>query len=465
MTKSAFSVRSPWRSPAISALLGLPGPVYLFVLAYSIALACLLTYQSLWVDEIMQVLGTRSGTLEHTEQLTRTGVGGVPLGWLPQLFAIYLFGYSTAAARLPSALAGVGSCLTVFLTARELGLRYPLVPAILLSVLPLQFRYALEGRPYAQGVLLSAVATLVFIQLIKYQSIVWFVAYAFILVLGIYSQPFTSFTAFAHFVWTVIWTRRQNRLAYFAGGALVVMALTFLPWYVYASPLWQQTIRSGGWHLQLTWKTPLMLIREITGAGYLGGAILLFLVSVGFRKASISAGMKWLLVACSVVPVICVLAVDAAFSYFLAIRQMIFILPPLILLAADGLSALMHSIQRRVVVATALLAVVFICADVGWLKRPREDWGLAARAIEQLGRAHSACMLYAPRNSLPYYSLFEPRLENSVCGSSSLANGSVLLAISPYATETDRGSAQQLVEGKHLVATQPVGMTTIQIFQ
>lgn len=85
-------------------------PEFLFAITYLAVLLCLLHYQSLWVDEIMQLIGTRSGDLSNTDELVRTGVGSVPLGWLPQLLAIRVLGYSPAVARLPSALASIG-CL------------------------------------------------------------------------------------------------------------------------------------------------------------------------------------------------------------------------------------------------------------------------------------------------------------------------------------------------------------------
>ena len=460
------SIHSAARSEAstLAPLFRVPITAYLILFTYSIVLFCLLDYQSLWLDEILQILSTRSGKLEYTEQLTRIGVGAGPLGWLPQLVAIHLFGYSTAVARLPSALAAVASCLTIFFTARELGLRYPLVPAILLGVLPLHFRYALEGRPYAQGVLFSALATLVFIQLIKRQSIPFCIIYAFILVLGIYTQPFTCFTACGHFLWTLtVW--RQRRLVYLSAGALAFMVLTFLPWYFYASPLARQMIQFTGVHFQLSWKTPLMLIREITGAGYWGSAILLPLAAVGFYRGCTSAAMKWLLLICSVVPVVCVLLADAVFGYFLAIRQIIFILPPLVLLAADGVSALMHAAHRRVVAATAVLTIVFVGSDIGWLRKPREDWKLGARTVEQLRTEYSACTLYAPPGSLVYYNFFEPRLADTVCGAHSVAEGSVIVAISPYATEGDRVSIQELLKDKHEDGSRVVGKSTIQVFR
>jgi uncharacterized membrane protein len=452
-----LSLTAPLHRPALLT--------YLFFLAYSIVLACLLGHQSLWVDEIIQLMGTRTGTMLHTEQLTRSGPGSVPLGWLPQVFAIHFLGYSTTVARIPSALAGVGCCFTVFLTAKELGMRYPLLPAVLLSVLPLHFRYALEGRPYAQAVFLSALATLLFIKLLKRPSPLCFGAYTLVLAAGIYSQPFTCFTACSHFLWTLITARRRNRFVYFSGGALVFMVLTFLPWYFYASPLWQQTIKSAGLHFQLSLKTPLMLIREISGAGFLGGCALLLLAVIGFFKGQTTSPMKWLLVVCSIVPVICVLIVDAVFSYYLAIRQMIFILPPLVLLAYDGISTLMRSSRRKTFLATAVLAIIFAVADINWLQRPREDWELAARFVQHTRTQYSAGALYAPSDAFSYYTFFEPQLKDSICQSGQRPEGSVVVVTSPYANAADRESARKFLKAKSVVFSQIVGMSTIEVFR
>ena len=458
----------PLRSRATSILtplLCLPGAVYLFVITYSSVLFCLLSYQSLWVDELLQLVGTRSGTLEHIEQLTASGVGGVPLSWFPQLLAIRCFGYSAAIARLPSALAAIGCCLIVFWTARGLKFRYPLVPMILLSVLPLYFRYALEARPYAQGVLLSALATLVFIKLIDTPSISLLVVYTTVIILGIYSQPFACFTACSHFVWAMIAPQRKQKLLCLSGGALIVMALAFLPWYAYGSPLWAHTIRVEHLAFHPTWRTPLMLIREITGAGYLGGVLLLSLALAGFLKGSTKAAMKLLLIICSIVPVICVLVVDFNFGYFLAIRQMIFILPPLVILASDGLSFLLHSAQLKTAIATALIAIVLMGADLAWLLKPREDWSLAANAIEKLQEEYSACTLIVPPSSIKYYAFFEPHLAKSACPSNSVGTESVILVIAPYSDEMDRANMQARLNGKHNVDTQVIGMSTVQVFR
>ena len=447
------------RSSAISTA------AYLTGLVYCLVLASVLGSTSLWVDELMQLAGTRSGTFAHVGELTRAGVGGVPLGWLPQLTAIHLFGYSTVAARIPSALASVGLCVTVFLIAKNLSMRYPLLPASLIALLPLQFRYALEGRPYAQGLLLSAVATLIFVKLTKNDSLLWFLAYSATLILGIYSQPFTCFPACAHLVWALTIAPKQRRVASFAAGALLLMALTFLPWYGYAAPLWQQNIQAEGFEFHLTWKSPLMLLRELTGAGYLGSVIVLPLAVFGFYKGPSDRAMKQLLLLCSIVPVICVLIVDARFNYFLAIRQMIFVLAPLCLLAADGLFALAHFGHRKAAALTALmLAAVLIAADIRWLKKPREDWGLAASAVQNLRKQYSACTLFAPTDSLRYYTFFESDLRDTTCPPTVAAGQPIVLAISPYITATDREKTVQLLQRKKIIASQITGMSTITVF-
>lgn len=439
-----------------------PKLLYVFLLAYLIALISLLDYQSLWLDEIIQLIGTRDGDVRQIDDLTRTSVGGVPFGWLVQIFSIQLLGYSVSVARLASALAAVGTCWVVFMTARDIQLRYPLIPALLLSVLPLHFRYALEGRPYALGILLTALATLIFIRLAHRPTALGYGLYIAVLVLGIYTQPFTSFIACGHLVWALLQQRRQ--LFYFSASALLILTMAFLPWYLYAKPLWQQAIQADGFHLHLTWKSPLMLLREITGAGYAGGVIVLGLATVGYLKGTVNDSIKKLLLFCILVPVICVLAMDAIFSYFLAIRQLIFILPPLLLLAAEGVTVLFHSSQRRITFATTTLAIALIGADILWLQKPREDWALAAQSIAQRNRDHAACTLFAPDSAASFYFFFQPELRSNVCPEE-LPNRSVVLAVSPYASEAERDLAEEKLRHWKGDGAQTIGMSTIQVFK
>ena len=435
----------------------------LFLLPYAVCMVLLLGYQTPWVDEIMQFLGTRTGTLENTESLARSGVGGVPLGWIPQVISIRLLGYSVAAARLPSALAAVAACFVIFLIARRLSSAFPVIAVIFLAVLPLYFRYALEGRPYAQGLLVSSLAALVFLKLVdRQESTFWLAVYTVTLIAGIYSQPFSVFTGGAHLVWAVATGRR--RLAWLTAAALVAMVASFLPWYLYAAPRWRETIQAGGFELHLGWKTPLMLLREISGAGYAGGILLALLAVLGLERGSSGFAMKTFLLACVAVPVAAVLMVDAVFHYFLAIRQMIFILPPLVLLAADGLTAVLRK-PGRIAVATAALGLGCVAADVRWLIKPREDWGAAARAIARLERQQPACSVYAPASAFPYYALFEPGLEKSRCLSGAVRERAIIVVINPYTTKDEAAAARGSIPGRSVIRTESAGMSTLELWR
>jgi hypothetical protein len=272
------------------------------------------------------------------------------------------------------------------------------------------------------------------------------------------------FIAFSHFVWALTIARRDKHLVYCSGFAIVFMGLVFLPWYRYAAPFWVGTIKSGDVHFQLSAKTPLMLIREITGAGYIGGIGIILLAALGFQRGTTTVALKWLLVLSVVIPVVCALVADEVFDYFLAIRQMIFVLPPLVLLAGDGLSALMEAMPRRVIVATGLLAMIFVGYDLRWMVKPREDWQKAADALEASSLEHKACTLYAPSEALSFYEFFEPRLAATICESHQ-GRGPVVLAISPYATNADRTRARQFLSGRTMLANRTVGMSTIQVFR
>ncbi|WP_031497677.1 glycosyltransferase family 39 protein [Bryobacter aggregatus] len=442
-----------------------PLQVYGGLLAYFAVLFCLLDLQTLWLDELLQLLGTHSGTFEHVDVITRTGVASVPLGWMPQLLAIRILGYSVEVARLPSVLFSVALGFTVYLTARELRIRYPLLATSILLLLPLQFRYAIEARPYLQALFLSALASYLFLRILRSASLSWYFAYLLVLIAGLYSQPFTIFTACSHVAWLLLWCRNPKLLVQI-GGAVLLALLSFLPWYLYASPMWQKVIQAEGFHLSVSAKIPLMILRELTGAGYLGALCLIGLAGYGLRQGAMRLEFRRLLLVSSILPIFCVVSVDATFSYFLAIRQMSFILPPLVLLAAEGLSGILQSPRRKLGLALlGLLLLIFMIANVQWLRKPRENWALAAATMHQSQVEHAACTVAVPATTLPVYALFEASLLERACTPDRVPAGNVVLATSPYASETDKKNVQPMLSGKRVVSTHTTGMSTIQVFR
>jgi len=78
-------------------------------------------------------------------------VGGVPLGYLTQRPFVLAGGPFAFWARLPSAVFSVASCWLLILLCRELKIprTTTLFAAGIFMILPAQFRYATEARPYS----------------------------------------------------------------------------------------------------------------------------------------------------------------------------------------------------------------------------------------------------------------------------------------------------------------------------
>jgi hypothetical protein len=165
------------------------------------------------------------------------------------------------------------------------------------------------------------------------------------------------------------------------------------------------------------WKTPLMLFREISGAGYWGSGLLLILAVVGARTLrrdtlALLAGVVGATLAGG-------LAVDATFGYFIAARQFICVLPALAILA----------VPRRVplLLVTALLVV---CAIKDWqyFASASEDWESAASVIRSELQP-SRCLMVAPAHLLRVYAALVPELSQARCPGPA---HEIVLAVSPY---------------------------------
>jgi uncharacterized membrane protein len=400
------------------------------LLAYAATLAPLLSVLPLWVDEILQLIGTTSPTLGGVFLWSTYSVGATPLGYLIQREAIHLFGFSTFVARLPAALFGILSVAAMGLLARRLGLSQPAWTMAMFGILPLVFRYAMEARVYSQALFLSILSTLAFLWLKDRPGWGRAVAYGLTLVAGLYTMPFMIFVAAGHFL-------IAPRLV---AAPLIAASALFLPWYLHAHASWAANSAGSGYHFSASWKTPLMVVRELSGGGYITSLLLLGAAAYGASR--MKRDDVRLLAATIAVPLASAFAVDYAFNYFFAIRQVIFVLPALILLAAA---------TRPVIVAALLLAS--LVADVRMFRQPREDWAWAARVLRDSGN----CVVVAPEESIKLYTFFGPL---PTCGG---GESSMVLAVSPYTTDSEASQAAANLTGKGFsaISTQTAGGTRI----
>ena len=391
--------------------------LFLFLAGYACVLLALLPVLSLWLDEIMDLMVVRNAGLREVLAGVAVNSGNAPLNYIIQFWAVQVAGYSVFVGRLPEAIFSLLSCVGVYALARRLGLRWPLLAVAVFALFPLQFRYALEARPYSLALCLSIWSTVAFFRLLDQPRSLWRVAlYTLSVAAGVYVLPFTLFVAVAH----LSWERRETWLP--VGLAIAIAGAAFVPWYLHAVVNWRADPVVTRAHETVTWRVVPMILHELTGAGYIGAGLAIAGVVAGF---AIGFANRWFWLLYLLVPVVAALAADAAFGYFPAIRQIIFVLAPLALVFTVGVEALFTRWPKAAVALAAALLIAGVAANINFYSRPREDWRAAAAVL-----ASEPCVIYSPAESGPYYSFFIPELAQRDCAGDARR---VALVISPYA--------------------------------
>jgi type IV secretory pathway TrbD component len=361
--------------------------------------------------------------------------GATPLAFLIPHWTIQIFGLSHLTTRLPSILASVAACPALFLIARHIDLQVPIFPVVVFALWPLQFRYALEARPYA----LALCLTLAFLRKSH-----WSIYVLLTIAMGL-THPALVIPA-AHLVWTLLHDRPR---AILPGAALALACLTLLPWYhAHFSAGW----RAQSAEQQLAPANPravFVFLRELSGSGYFGTAILAAGVALGLRRP-IEPKRFWL--TCMALPLIAVPLANIAFDYFFAIRQLIYIVPALALLfcAASGRIG-------KLLLWGFLSASVY--SNLAWFQRPREDWSAAANAIAaEVSRG--ACVQFVG-DSQKLFVFFRLELAAHLCSANAPR---VVLAGSSYEPAQAATQAALVTRGLTKQSEQTFVAPTIEVY-
>jgi uncharacterized membrane protein len=376
-----------------------------FLPIYALALFFLAPQLSLWLDEILTVIGAVEPSTEALMDYIKTVPGGSPLAFLAPRWTIQALGYSVFAARLPSALASIAACPAIYRLAQRMKLRTPLLAVIVFALWPLQLRYALEARPYALALALSVWSTEIFLSLSERSSRTWL--YATLTTLAALTQPYALFVSAAHFAWALLYDRKFLSGAV-AGVAVPVIAL--IPWYLHFRADWAP-VNAAQQLAVFDPKSALVFLHEISGSGYAGAAILFAGIALALRRAQ----PFWVLSV--TIPVAAVFVTNAMVHYFFATRQLIFLIPALALLFVLG--------------GSRLLLMAFLAAsiyeDIQWFRKPRENWQAAADVIQREVTG-GACATFLA-DTTPVYLFFHPQLAGQVCRGS---EDRIVIATSPY---------------------------------
>lgn len=382
--------------------------------AYAVLTFALLNATPLWLDEVLQLGVGWQRSWHDLLPWIKINPGAVPLPYVLQQLSLKVFGYSAIAARIPAALFSVLAgwaflALSDRVAPAEWGRGRNVLALALFLFVPLQFRYALEARGYSQGLFFGVASMLVFLELERTPTLLRAALYFLTIALGLYFHPFLVFPVAAQLL-----SAPKN---WYAWAAAALAGLCFVPWVISQHQARLAYVYPSLYPIGHV--TPLVVLHELTGGGYLPAMCLLVLAGFGLirgktPRGGMSAPAHRLLVLTAIACIAGPLIGDLIFQYFFAGRQFLLAMPALALLAAHGFDRLWD--RSRLLAAMPALAFFTIAAvkDFQNATVPKDD--LASSAVAVAARlTPDSCVVTAPSWSRDYFSFFRPGVDFPVC--------------------------------------------------
>jgi 4-amino-4-deoxy-L-arabinose transferase-like glycosyltransferase len=440
-----------------------------FTVAYGIIVLACLSLRPLWLDEVLQLTGTTASSVAALLRWIPYNIGASPLGYLVQRPLVLAAGPSPFWARLPAALFSVAGCAAMVGFCRTLDLprRAWLFSLLIFAIVPSQFRYAIEGRPYSQALCLSVLSMVVLFKLFKAPGVSKFVIFILVNLAALYTQPYSALPGIGMTIWALC-TRKQGdrrRVAVGAALCLIVSVALYLPWYRYSWPTWNAGEQNSAIP-QFHWTAGLAqdVFKSLSGSSFLSSFLLLALVIVGVMTSLLSRELRLLLIWSAAFVVGSVLLADAWKGYFFAARQILFAAPLLVVLAGVGLWQCFEKSRGAATVLLIALCVLFIKSDVSIAATNTENWEAAANALERTSD-QGYCLKFAAEHlgGAALYAVYVPGLSSRVCGSLQ-EESKVAVVWHRYLSPADVSVAEDQVRaaGFRPVQHLTIGGTTIQ---
>jgi mannosyltransferase len=305
------------------------------------------------------------------------------------------------ALRLPSLLAAVVTVAVTVDTARRLaGRRAAFLAGVLLASNAMLLSLAGMARPYTLAMTAAACATRLLLITGPNQPR-RAVAYGLWVLLGTYLHAMTALLFLAHGL-ALAFRRfapiRRPFVLALAAAAVGVVPLAVLMRAQSVQTSWLPLVRSGG----QVWEA----VEQLTGGTSVGARAWAVVVGLGvvlaFLRRTRDAPVGPLALMVAVPPVLLVAAGVAIPT--LSARYLVFVLPPLALLAALGWAAVPRAL---LVPAAAAVSVVAVAAGVGWFRGATlPDDPEAAAAFLATHDAPGDVVVYSPvwaRTELRYF--------------------------------------------------------------
>lgn len=300
---------------------------------------------SLWVDEIGQVY-VAGLSLPEVVLGAMKHHGATPLDYLILHFWV-MAGTGDFWVRVPAALYGTLTVALTYKLGRTLfGRSTGLVAAYLLSVSVFHIRYSQEVRFYALVTLLATLVLLTFIRAASSNQIGTWLAYFAAALAGLYGYYFIAIIIGLQFAALLIGgivfrdSTIDSTAIWRMTAGLCVVGLLFMPWVLYDVP--RQTGHAFG-PPQLSLGVAVDIASNLTGFGAFGLGWCLFLGAFAIGAIRILHNIRHgffsaLLLSIAVLALGMILGIDSLFSYFFATRQILFILPVILLTASYGIT-------------------------------------------------------------------------------------------------------------------------------
>lgn len=406
--------------------------VYIILLVGALLRFYQLEYKSLWVDEILQVLVARDGVSGVLDHARRHVLGAPPLDYLVTALA-RIVSENEFVLRFPAVVWGVlGIAVTYVLARRITGSRgIARGAALLFAFAPLLVQYAQEARFYSLPISLSVLVVYVFVRAWQEPRAWRWALFALATLIALFAHYYTLFVIGALVLGGVLASlpvfddrARDVRRAWLGlGSALLVVAIPIVSWMIgqgltgpetfgFTAPSWFNLLavpvtsanRVSPFHLETMRALGLGALPILAVIGLVGslfarrssGALLALIVGTG------TAG---------------VLFSDWRAQYFYAPRQLLFVVPFYLILAAAGLEGIMRAGLRRpawaaagTMVSLGLMAAVFGLSLHRYFDVPKDDWRAAARLLVGAVSRTPDTLLTAPGNLGQYVTFYEPSL-------------------------------------------------------
>jgi len=271
---------------------------YIVVIAAGVlvaAAALLLAYgQSIWFDENYSIMLARHSI---PELLALTGVDAHPPFYYVLLHVWgNMWGWGEVALRSLSALcAGAAFVMMALLLRKLFSTRVALMCLPFLALAPFALRYGYEVRMYALVALIGVAATYVLVRATESKDRKWWVFYAVLVALGMYTLYMSVVIWLTHLVWLLV-TRKSKKdlfkqpfvLAY-AGS--VALFIPYLPTFIHQ--MLNSALPGIGSELTLTKLASVLgMLTVYTPEWLLGGWLALVLIA-GMALFGITYAAAW----------------------------------------------------------------------------------------------------------------------------------------------------------------------------